>query len=330
MAKLNKTLIAQFVLCAAPLLLLTRQAAGMQDNAPVRSPEEPRGSYVIGLEDQIVVQALHVPEISDKPVRIGSDGYVTLPLIGRVHAAGISAHALESEIRTRLRDYIQEPEVAVTVFELKSQPVSVLGAVKSPGVRQLEGSQSVMDLLSAAGGLEADAGYNVTLLRRREWGPVPLPNARSDASGQFSIGDISLSDLMEGKAAEQNILVRPHDVISVPHAKLIYVIGEVHKSGGFTVREQEIVSVLQVLSLAEGLLRTAGPEHARILRRSGPGPEKQEIPVNVKNILAGKEADVVLKPNDILFIPNSAPRSIAFRSLEAAIQIGTGVVIWHR
>ncbi|MDQ2945071.1 MAG: polysaccharide export protein [Acidobacteriota bacterium] len=327
---MKKTTMRYWVLSSACLLLFTNTVAAMQDVGPISSAEGLRTGFVIGLEDQIVVQALHVPEISDKAMRIGPDGYIQLPLIGRVHAAGMSVHALESEIKTRLRDYIQEPEVAVTVFELKSQPVSVLGAVKSPGVRQLEGSQSILDMLSAAGGLDADAGYTLTLLRRREWGPVPLPGARSDASGQFSVGDISLSDLMEGKAAEQNIVVRPHDVISVPRAKLIYVIGEVHKSGGFTVREQETVSVLQVLSLAEGLLRTAGPEHAKIIRRLGTGAEKQEIPLNVKNILAGKEADVVLKPNDILFIPNSASRSIALRSLEAAIQIGTGVVIWHR
>lgn len=329
MAQLNKTVITYCVVCLVSLLLLSKQSAGMQDKVQIQAAEGSRDSYVIGLEDQIVVQALHVPEISDKPVRIGPDGFIVLPLVGRVHAAGTSVRGLESEIKTRLAHYIQEPEVAVSVFELKSQPVSVLGAVKSPGIRQLEGTQSIMDLLSAAGGLDADAGYNVTLMRRREWGPVPLSNARSDASGQFSVGEISLSDLMEGKAAEKNIQVRPHDVISVPHAKLIYVIGEVHKSGGFAVREQETVSVLQVLSLAEGLLRTAGPEHAKILRRTGPGPEKLELPINVKNILAGKEADVILKPNDILFIPNSAPRSIAFRSLEAAIQMGTGVVIWH-
>jgi polysaccharide biosynthesis/export protein len=301
----------------------------MQEAETQHALLQPAGSYVIGMDDQITIRARHAPEISDKPVRIGSDGYITVELIGRVHASGLTVHALETEIRSRLAAYIQEPEVSINVLEFKSQPVSVLGAVKAPGVRQLEGPQSIMDLLSAAGGLDQDAGYTVTLMRRREWGSLPMSNARSDASGQFSVANLNLPDLMEGKTPENNILIRPHDVITVPRAKLIYVIGEVHKSGGFAVREQETISVLQVLSLAEGLQRTAGPDHAKILRRDTPGSEKKEIPVNVKRILEGKDADVELKPDDILFIPNSASKSVAIRSLEAAIQMGTGVVIWR-
>jgi polysaccharide export outer membrane protein len=284
---------------------------------------------VIGLDDQIAIRALHAPEISDKTMRIPPDGYITLALIGRVHAAGLTVHALETEIKSRLSAYIQEPEVSVNVLEFKSQPVSVLGAVKTPGIRQLEGPQSIMDLLSAAGGLEPDAGYTVTLMRRREWGPIPLPQARADASAQFSVADVNLPDLMEGKAPENNILIRPHDVITVPRAKLVYVIGEVHKSGGFVVREQETISVLQVLSLAEGLQRTAAPDRAKVLRREVPGADKKEIAVNVKRILEGKDADMALKPDDILFIPNSASKSVAIRSIEAAIQMGTGIVIWR-
>jgi len=85
-----------------------------------------------------------------------------------------------------------------------------------------------------------------------------------------------------------------------------------------------------VLSLAEGLSRTAGPGSARVLRPNPTGGQRLEIPVNLSQILAGKGADVSLEPDDILFVPNSAARSGTLRALEAVIQMGTGMVIWRR
>ena len=89
-------------------------------------PPVARSTYVLGTDDQIVIRALHAEEISDKPFRIASDGYLNLPLIGRIQAAGRSVSDLEAELRTRLGTYYLKPEVTVTVTELRSQPVSIL------------------------------------------------------------------------------------------------------------------------------------------------------------------------------------------------------------
>jgi polysaccharide export outer membrane protein len=125
-------------------------------------------------------------------------------------------------------------------------------------------------------------------------------------------------------------MVLPGDVITVPRAKLVYVIGEVHKAGGFVLRERQSISVLQALSMAEGLTQTAGSKNAKILRPVEGTDRKDEIAVNVHDILAGKSPDLSLLPNDVLFIPTSASKSAALRGIETAIQMGTGVVIWRR
>ena len=135
---------------------------------------------------------------------------------------------------------------------------------------------------------------------------------------------------MDAKNPRENIPILPNDVISVPKADLVYVIGAVRKSGGFVLSEKEKMSVLQAVSLAEGLDRISAPKDARILRPVPETESRLEIPVNLQQILEGKSGDVSLLANDILFVPISHAKSALTRGLEAAIQIGTGVAIYHR
>ena len=230
----------------------------------------------------------------------------------------------------RLSSYIREPEVTVRVTEFKSQPVSVFGAVKNPGVYYLQRPRTLIEVLSAAGGLEPDSGGAINITRRSECGTVPVDNARPDPSGRYSIGEVKLKPLMEGGNPANNLLICANDVITVPRARLVYVIGEIHKPGGFVLRDQETVSVLQALSMSEGLLHSASPQKARILRPQEGQSQRLEIPVNLSHILAGKAEDVVLMPDDILFVPDSKPKTAALRGAEAALQMATGVVIWRR
>ncbi len=118
----------------------------------------PDSGYVLGPDDQIVIHAIDAPEISDKPVLIGTNGNITLPLIGRVQAGGLTVEQLETELNTRLKKYVQDPQVSVTVAEFRSQPVSVFGAVTKPGVIQLRGRKTLYEVLSMAGGPARDRG----------------------------------------------------------------------------------------------------------------------------------------------------------------------------
>jgi polysaccharide export outer membrane protein len=109
---------------------------------------------------------------------------------------------------------------------------------------------------------------------------------------------------------------------------MVYVIGEVERSGGFILNEREGVSVIQALSLAGGMKATASAKNARILRKDESGPT-EGTPVDLKAMLTGKEKDRTLQPDDILYIPDSRPKKAAFRAAEAAIQTITGVAIWR-
>jgi polysaccharide export outer membrane protein len=144
------------------------------------------------------------------------------------------------------------------------------------------------------------------------------------------VGEVSLQNLLEAKNPAENPEICPEDVITLARAPLVYVMGEVRKPGGFPLREREQTSVLEAISLAEGLLRTASSTGVRILRAQPNGGQRIEIAVNLKTILNGKSADIPVQPNDILVVPNNAPRNAMLRAAEAAVQMGTGVVIWRR
>jgi polysaccharide export outer membrane protein len=288
------------------------------------------GDYILGPEDQILIRALDAGEISEKPMMIGTSGYISLPMLGRLRVSGLTVEQLETEIVSRLRFYIRDPKVAVSVLEFRSQRVSVLGAVANPGVVQLRGRKSLFEILSEAGGLKNEAGNSVKITRRNENGAIPLPSAANDPSGQFSVAEVSVKSIVEGRNPQENILIMPNDVISVPRAELIYVIGAVRHPGGFVLSEREQVSVLQALSMAEGLDRLASGANARILRSSEPASTRTEIRVDVNKILTGKTRDIPLVANDVLFIPTSGAKSATVRGIEAAIQLGTGIAIWRR
>jgi polysaccharide export outer membrane protein len=287
-----------------------------------------RSTYLLGPDDQIVIRALHAEEISDKPIRISSDGAITLPMIGTVKAAGLTIAQMEAELTDRLKFYVQNPQVAVSVMEMRSQPVSVLGAVNTPGVIQLQGRKTLVEVLSLAGGLRQDAGQTVKITRSASWGEIPLAGAHKDATDEYNVAEVDLDTILKATRPEQNITIRPEDVISVPRAEMIYVVGEVGKSGGFVLHSRESLSVLQAVSMAEGLGKLASPAHARILR-SGDGADRREIPVPLQKIMEGKAEDLRLRPDDILFIPSSVPKRAAIRGIEAAIQAGTGILVWR-
>jgi polysaccharide export outer membrane protein len=170
----------------------------------------------------------------------------------------------------------------------------------------------------------------VRITRHLAWGPLPLSNARSDPSGRFSIAEVRLHDVLAGGTA-QNLMIRPQDVISVPRAEMIYVVGAVRQSSGFVLEQRDSLSVLEALALAGGLAPKAAPQRAVILH---PGEEESsrrvQVVVNLKNILAGRDPDLALGREDVLYVPYSGAKIAAEKAVNAAITIGTGLLIWRR
>ena len=284
--------------------------------------------YILDTDDQIAIRVLDTPEIGDQPFRIDRSGNINLPLAGNLRAAGLSAEQLQVAIVERLKTYLQEPAVTVTIKEFRSQPVSVLGAFKNPGIVQVHGRKTLFEVISEAGGLSNDAGSRIKITRRKEVGAIPLPGAAIDETGQFYVAEVAVKSVMDATDPKQNIQVEPNDTISVPRAELVYVIGAVKHAGGFVLTERAHISVLEALSMAEGLGPVASAKNAKILR-SDEGVSREEIPVDVSKILTGKAADVPMRANDILFIPTSGTKSGTLRGIEAAIQLGTGLAIYR-
>lgn len=336
--KISKHLISRIAivalcwtsLAAGRISAQTAPAAPSQPATPAATatPVPTSTNYVLGPEDEITVRALDVDEIDGKTARVDPSGSVDLPLVGKLKASGLSVGQFEAELTKRLQRYVREPQVSVTVSDYKSQPVSVLGAVNTPGVYNLTGPSTLAQVLSKAGGLRNDAGNTVNITRSKAWGPIPLATAKSDPSGEFSTADINVKTLMDAKDPRANIVVKPTDVVSVPRADLVYIVGAVNKPGGFVLNERDNMSVLQAVSMSEGLTKTSSPKSAKIIR-GGMTDARVEIPVNLSKILSGNSPDLPLLANDILFVPNSGAKTATYRILEAAIQTGTGIAIFH-
>jgi polysaccharide export outer membrane protein len=317
--KLLKCLFFTFILSSSLLVA--------EEGAPAAR------AYILGPQDGISIHVVDLPEADSKTlgvIHIDRQGNIHLPLAGRIHAAGLTTEQLESEIAERLSGIMNSPEVSVSVAEFRSHPVSVLGAVRNPGVYQVTGRKTLFEVLSLAGGLNQDASNTINITRQISAGPLPLPTSTTDPGGKFYVGELNVRKVMEAKNPEDNIDVLPNDVITVPKTDLVYVVGAVHHAGGFPLSEKEHISVLQAVSLAEGLETVAGAKSARILRQESPGAERKELRVNVKDILDGRASDVSLQANDILFIPTSVAKSASIRAIEAAIQAGTGIAVWGR
>jgi len=186
-----------------------------------------RSTYLLGPDDQLQISGPELDDNTNKLVSVDGQGDVQVPLVGRVHVAGLTVQEAEQELNKRLSKYIRNPQVALDVKELRSQPASVLGQVNAPGIHQVSGHKTLLEMISMAGGTKADAGYRIQITREMEWGCIPLPGATIDPSGKYSVAAVSLQDIMEAKRPEENIQILPHDVVTVPKAELIYVTGAV-------------------------------------------------------------------------------------------------------
>lgn len=307
------------------------QTAKPVDGSQAMGPNTAEPNYVLGPGDTIIIRAVGIDEFSDKTDTklIDMRGFVDVPIVGHVKAAGLTVQQLEDTITKELQKYVRDPQVTVTVAEFKSQPVSVVGSVLQPGVYKLTGQNTLVQVLSQAQGLAEDAANKINITREKAQGRIPLPGSAEDSTGQFYTATVDTKRLLDAKDPSANIVVKPNDVIAVPKAEMVYVVGAVLKSGAFVLNQRNSMSVLQALSMAEGLDKTSSAGRAKIIRREE-NNKRVEIPADLKKILAGQSPDMPLYANDILFVPSSTAKSVSLRALEAAIQVGTGVAIYRR
>jgi polysaccharide export outer membrane protein len=300
------------------------------------------GDYVIGGGDLLDVQVFEVPELS-REIRVNESGFIAIPLIPtKIRAAGLTAFQLQDKLAELLQTngLVSSPQVTVNVKEQHSQPITVIGAVKNPMVLEAVRSTSLLEVLSTAGGIAPDAG-NVVIVTRNGSADAQAAADAASANGNDTNGGgaeanppqtftISLDDLLNTGNSRFNIRVQGGDVVSVPRAGIIYVVGAVPRPGGFVMQnDHQEVTTLKALALAGGVTSTAKTDKAVILRNDPVTGAKQEVPVDLKKVLDLKGPDVALLPNDILFVPDSASKRAWHTTGNAILSLGSGVAIYR-
>jgi polysaccharide biosynthesis/export protein len=289
----------------------------------------------IGPGDLLHIDVFDAPELS-RDVRVADSGDLSYPLIpGKIVASGLTPYQLESKFAQLLIEngLIPHPQVSVFVKERKSAPVTVVGAVRNTIVYQVDQPTTLLEVLSAAGGISDDAGSVVIVTHPITAGVPKTEPASTKALAQAEDQKITirLQDLLESGDSKYNIQVLGGDIVTVPHAGIVYVLGfGVAQPGGYVLQSHgEQVTVLKALALAHGLTGFAKGDSAVIMRDNPATGQKDSIPVHIKKIENRKENDVPMKSNDVLYVPDSRGKKVLARSGEAALGIGTGVAIYR-
>ncbi|HET9285393.1 MAG TPA: polysaccharide biosynthesis/export family protein [Candidatus Angelobacter sp.] len=263
-------------------------------NGQTESGKEVPVTLRIAPGDLLHITVFDVPEMT-QDVRVSSGGEAQLALIGSIGLAGLTGQEAEERIARELRDrkLLLRPQVNVLVKEFASQGVSVIGEVQHPGVYQVLGPRTLLDVISMAGGLTNTADTRITVKRRR-------------ASDEKIIAKLKTDDPESSLA--NNVQIFPGDLILVPRAGIVYVLGDVNRPGGFVMQDSGKITLLQALAQAGGASKTASLSKAVLMRKSAQGYETTKL--HVGQIERGEDSDVELHANDILYVPNNRLKNV--------------------
>jgi polysaccharide biosynthesis/export protein len=149
--------------------------------------ERQTGDYRIGPQDLLDINIFEAPELN-RTVRVSENGEVSLPLLGGIHVVRLTARELENTLAAKLREFLKDPHVSVMVTAIESHPVSVIGEVNKPGVFQVRGSKTLLEMLSMAQGLAPDAGDEVLVMRNAGYNRGQDSSAQTTQAGSGETG----------------------------------------------------------------------------------------------------------------------------------------------
>ena len=320
-------------------------AASKEGSAPVASsqaPKTPVGEYIVSPEDLLDVNVLDVPEVT-RTYRVSSNGFLTLPLLPEpISAAGETLDQLAHLIATKFHDagMLNNAQVTVSLRETRLHTVLVSGEVKVPQSYPIFGPTRILDVLVRAGGLTDGAGNDAIIMRGDVGARADMEeSAKSgevNASAKGQSFTLSIRKLVQTGDDQTNILLYPGDRVTVQRAELIYIMGAVNRPGGYVLNEsRQQITVLKALAMAGDVTSVAKRSRITILRRDPAGPEEKraEIPLNYKAMVKGQIADVRMKPDDILYVPESGSLKAWHTSVNSAVQVATyaggSLMIYH-
>jgi polysaccharide biosynthesis/export protein len=248
----------------------------------------PVTDYKIGSKDLLEIKVFELPELN-QTVRVSEEGSISLVLLGKVEVAGLTAQELEKKLAAILDQ--QYTKVAhVTVFIKEYQKVSVLGAVGRPGMYEIVGPMTLLQIISQAGGLTGQAMNELYVYRRGK-------------DGQKTILTINLEDINGNQAA--NIDLQPNDVVNVPIDQMltVYVYGEVKNPGAIQFKQSKKITLLQAIAQAGGTTEWASKSRVVIKKKERATGKEMQVTVNLKAMLSGQTPDVVLEEGDVVIVP---------------------------
>jgi polysaccharide export outer membrane protein len=269
-------------------------------------------SLLIAPGDSLHIQVFDTPEMEQRP-RVTDAGTVPLLFIGDVKVAGLTPGAAASLIETTLKEkqFMLRPRVSVTIQEVNTE-VSVLGQVNQPGSYVITAPRSILSVLSIAGGLTELADRHIAVERH------------GDAHDKV---EYFLSNTSR-EAMDNQVLVNPGDVVLVPKAPVVYVLGDVAHPGGFPiVTNDSKMSVLQAVALAGTATHTAMLSKTRLIRKTPEG--LQDMKLDLALIQNGKKPDIALQPDDILFVPFNWMKNMAVASSSIANSATSALIYAH-
>lgn len=281
----------------------------------------------IGVHDLVSLSVYGAPEFS-RTARVSPEGVLRLPMLKTmVKAEGKYPADLEVAIAAALESeqILVSPVVTVNIVEYASRPISVAGAVHKPLTFQATGPTTLLDAITRAEGLGPDAGSEV-LVSRKQAGP--------DGKMMSLVQRVPVKGLIDAADPELNLRLTGGEEIRVPEAGKVFVVGNVRKPGAYQMHDATDTTVLKMLALSEGLAPFSG-KMAYILRREGgAGGAKNEIPIELRAIMARKSPDVPLQPNDVLYVPDNRGRRITVSAIDRILSFGTstasGVLVFGR
>lgn len=264
----------------------------------------------IGAGDLLSISVYGAPELS-RSVRVSGEGSIRLPMLKKpVEARGATPAELEQRVGAALGEagILVDPSVVITIAEYATHPIRVAGAVRHPLTFEATGPVTLLEALTRAEGLSAEAGGEILVTRAGSDRP-PLTKR------------IAVKDLIDTAEPAANLILAGGEEVRVPEAGRVFVVGNVKKPGAFPAGDAAGTSVLKALALAEGLAPFSAKE-AYIYRPADGG--KQEIAVSLRKILERKAPDVALAAGDIFYVPDNRSGRVAASVIEKAVSFAVG------
>jgi polysaccharide biosynthesis/export protein len=238
--------------------------------------------YQIGVDDVLAISVWDHKDV-DQVVFVRPDGNISLPLVGQLKVLGLTVADLESRLSEAYQRTIKGARVTVMVREIRSRPVFFVGGVGRAGPMQLTQPLSLLQAISAAGGLVPAADLESAYVLR---GTKAIP--------------INFTMLIQKGDITQNIQLQPGDTVVVPLADFVYVEGDVKRSGA--IKHTRELTLLQAIAEAGGFTDLSVQRQVSIVRTDG--PKKERIEVNVNEMVTEKDAkaDIPLRPKDLIVV----------------------------